>query len=145
MRLWSVTTGLPEPGARPGLLPVTGLLTADPALREEVPRLLAPAAAVLHLDPAGSLPCQAPVHALLVDSSLLPSSRALPRRPVRPCLPVLLLARRECMDRLQELLDAVEDFVIWPASEVELRLRLLRLLAQGDPDEERLTCGAVVE
>lgn len=144
MSCWSVTTGLPEPGARPGLLPVTGLLTADPALREEVPRLLAPVATVLHLDPAGFLPCQVPVHAVLLDSSLFPSSGSLPRRPGRPCLPVLLLARRELMDRVQEFLDAVEDFVVWPASELELRLRLKRLLAQGDPEAERVTCGAVV-
>lgn len=146
MTPWKAAASLSEPGFRPGLAPVAGLVTQDPTLRQELPPLLMPETAVVHLDPAGPMPCQAPVHLLMIDSDLLlRTSRA--RWQARSCLPRLLLAREDGLDRLEELLGPafpqwMDDMVVWPCHGLELRWRVGRLLERGNGF--RVTCGPVV-
>lgn len=145
MTPWDAVGSLPESSLSPGEASVAGLVTADSALAGELAPLLGPEVGLVVLDPAAVLSCPAPVHLLVIDSHLIRPARA--RWLSRACLPRLLLVRRRELDRLPCLDQAiaagtVDDLLVWPCHQVELRWRVERLLQQGR--EQRLLCGAVL-
>lgn len=146
MTLWQAARSLTEPSSQARPLQLAGLVTWDPALRQEVPALLTPETAVVHLDPAGALPCPAPVDLVMIDSGLLTGAHGA-RWLEHACLPCLVLVRPGDLEGLDSVLRAAlthgtRDLVVWPCHALELRLRMDRLLAgSGRP---RLVCGPVV-
>jgi len=140
-------TPAPRPGveAEPGQIPVVGLRSDDPEIRQAIPEALAPAVAVLPLNPtAAPLPGPARPQVLLVDATLLehPTLQPLWRQSPRP--PVLVILRA---DQLENPGPAPwlgqEDFVVWPCRPGELRLRVWRLLDRARGRSQPIVCGPI--
>ncbi|MCG0239845.1 MAG: response regulator transcription factor [Firmicutes bacterium] len=130
--------------AEPGQIPVVGLCSDDPEIRQAIPEALAPAVAVLPLTPsAAPVPGLARPQALLVDAPLLehPTLQPLWRQSPRP--PVLVILRAEQLDNPGPAPRLGQDFVVWPCRPGELRLRVWGLLDQAQRRSQPIVCGPI--
>lgn len=116
-------------------------LASDMGFDRQLPSDLGLRCEYLHWDSTGIHALSAAKAELLVFLATTDSARAvslfqaLRTHPVAtPALAVLGESAEEALLRLAA--DTVDDFVIWPAREHELRHRLTRLLGLGSPDLE---------